>query len=206
MVDVDNDHLYRAWTQGDEQAGRQLIGRLINGIHRFIRSMISGPDVDDAVQEVFARLAKRARSGAGIDNVKAFASGVARNVVREQLRARSRHPVDFSQRSLADLCPGQSENMLKNEEHHLLLKALHRMPVDDQLLIGLRYWQQLSTKALAQLLKIKPSTLRTQLQRARLRLEQLIAELAASPEARESTMGSLNAWAKDVGELAAARE
>lgn len=202
MAEVNNEQLYAAWAAGDEQAGRLLIARLLDGIRRFVRSLISGPDLDDAVQEVFARLAVRARSGAPVSNVKAFASGIARNVVREQLRARAKQPPDFSAQSLVDIDPVQSERMIKNEDQRLLLKALHRMPIDDQILLGLRFWQLLSTRALADILELNPSTLRTKLQRAQARLERLVRELADSPEARDSTLGSLSGWAKEIGKLA----
>lgn len=201
MDSVDNEQLYAAWVTGDEHAGHELIGRLLDDIRRFVRSMIAGPDLDDAVQEVFTRLAQRARRGDPVTNVKGFASGVARNVILELLRARAKHPIDFSQHSIIDIDPGQSERLLEHEEHHLLLKALHRMPIDDQILLGLRFWQRLSTREIAAILEHNPSTVRTRLQRAQVRLERLIGELAESPEARDSTLGSLAGWAREIGDM-----
>jgi hypothetical protein len=43
-----------------------------------------------------------------------------------------------------------------------------------------------------------PSTIRTRLQRAEAKLQRLIEQLADSPEAALSTMGSLTGWARDV--------
>lgn len=201
MAEGKHEQLYLSWVAGDERAGKQLIASLLDGIRRFVRSMISGPDLDDAVQEVFIRLAQRARRGDPVDNVKAFTSGIARNVIREQLRARAKHAVDFSEQSIADICPGQSDQMIKDEDHRLLLKALHRMPVDDQILLGLRFWQRLDTPAIATILELNVSTVRSRLMRSQQRLERLVRELAESPEARDSTLGSIAGWARAVGDL-----
>ena len=97
--------------------------------------------------------------------------------------------------SLADIGPNQSAEILRLESNRLLLKALHRMPVDDQLLLALRYWEMLRTKQLAAILGLNHNTLRTRLARAEKRLRELVTELADSPEALESTLGSFTDWA-----------
>lgn len=200
LGDLSDEELYQRWCEGQERAGRELISRRLDGIAGLIRSLLSGPDVDDAIQQVFERLAIRAKNREPINNVKAFVGGVARNVVRERIRARAKHPVDLSERSLADIMPNQAAAMVMHEEERLLLKGLHRLPVDDQILLGLRYWERLRTRELAEILAMKHNTLRTRLRRAQMRLESLLHELADSPEAAESTIGSLTGWARDIRE------
>jgi RNA polymerase sigma factor (sigma-70 family) len=197
MIERSDEDLYAAWAAGDPDAGQRLIDRHLVGIRRFVRSLLTGSECDDAVQEVFERLARRAKSGVEITNVKAFTAGVAYNVVREQLRERN-EAVDLGERSLADLRPNQSQEMLRGEDQRLLLKALHRLPVDDQILLGLRYWERLRTRELAEIVGANHSTVRTRLQRAELRLQKLIGELADSPEAAQSTVGSFTGWARDL--------
>ncbi|EDM73692.1 hypothetical protein PPSIR1_34592 [Plesiocystis pacifica SIR-1] len=192
-----DEELYAAWAAGDERAGEQLMRRRMPGVRRVVQSLLTGAEAQDAVQEVFERLAKRARSGAAIERVKAYIGGVARNVVHEQLRGRRKAGVDLGERSLVDLRPNQSIEMQRREDNHLLLKALHRMPVDDQLIIALRYWERLRTRELAEALELNPSTARTRLQRAEERLRKLVTQLAESPEALETTMGSLGGWARE---------
>ena len=194
-----DEQLYVAWVEGNDRAGRELISRRFGGVRRLLRSLLPAPEVDDAVQDVFERLSMRAKAGLGVDNVKAFTAGIARNVVYERLRARSRQPLDLSERSITDiLTPNQSAVMIMHEEQRLLLKGLHRLTVDEQILLGLRYWEQLRTRELAEILGVNHNTVRTQLRRAQVRLETIIARLANSPEAVESTFGSLEGWARDV--------
>jgi RNA polymerase sigma factor (sigma-70 family) len=197
MSDGTDEQLYAAWVAGDQQAGRRLIDRHLAGIRRFVRTLLVGAEYEDAVQEVFERFARRAKSGGEVRNVKSFTAGIAYNVVREKLR-KQHDAVDFGEHSLADLRPNQSQEMLRGEEQRLLLKALHRMPIDDQILLGLRYWERLRTRELAEIFGAKHSTVRTRLQRAEARLQKLIHELADSPEAALSTVGSFTGWARDL--------
>lgn len=197
MSETSDEELYERWRGGDQDAAAELSRRRLPGLRRLVHSMLTGDEAHDAIQEVFERLAKRASEGGEVKHVKAFVAGMARNVIRERLRRRRREAVDVTEQSLADISPNQSVEIQRKEEHRLLLKALHRMPVDDQMLIAMRYWERLRTKQLAEIFELKPSTLRTRLQRAEGRLQRLITELADSPEALESTMGSLTAWARE---------
>jgi RNA polymerase sigma-70 factor (ECF subfamily) len=195
---LDDEQLYEAWIQGEERAGRELISRRFMGVRRVIASLLPASEVDDAVQDVFVRLTARAKQGQPIQAIKQFTAGVARNVVHERLRAKTRQPLDLSAHSIADILPLQSARMVMQEEQRLLLKGLHRLPVDDQILLGLRYWEQLRTRELAVILGSNHNTVRAQLRRAQLRLVQIVAGLADSPEAAQSTFGSFDGWAKDM--------
>lgn len=197
MAEPSDEQLYADWVSGDQQAGPRLIARRLEGMRRLIRTLLSGPEYEDAVQEVFERLARRAREGGPIENVRTFTAGIAYNVVREQLRGRS-GAVDLATRSLADLRPNVSAEMVQREDQRLLLKGLHRLPVDDQILLCLRYWERLRSRELAEIIGVNHSTVRTRLQRAEAKLARLIEELAESPEAALSTMGSLTGWAQNV--------
>jgi RNA polymerase sigma-70 factor (ECF subfamily) len=199
MAESSDEQLYADWVGGDQDAGRRLIGRRLEGMRRLMRTLLSGPEYDDAVQEVFERLARRAKEGGRIDNVKAFTAGIAYNVVREQLRERS-DAIDLASHSLADLRPNVSAELVQREDQKLLLKALHRLPVDDQILLGLRYWERLRSRELADIIGANHSTVRTRLQRAEAKLQKLIEELADSPDAVLSTIGSLTGWARGVRE------
>ncbi|MCA9702017.1 MAG: sigma-70 family RNA polymerase sigma factor [Myxococcales bacterium] len=200
-AEAGDEELYARWVAGDEVAGDVLTRRRLPGIRRVIESLLTGAEAQDALQQVFERLAARARAGVGIEEVKPFLAGVARNIVRERLRGQRREglgaEVDFGERSLVDLRPDQSAEMERRESNRLLLKALHRMPVDDQILLALRYWERLRTRQLAEILELNPSTARTRLQRAEARLRELVSALAESPEALESTLGSLSGWARE---------
>jgi RNA polymerase sigma factor (sigma-70 family) len=194
---LSDEELYVLWSGGDARAGRELVGRRFTSVNRLVRSLLFGVEVEDATQQVFERLTKRAAAGEPIDNVRAFIAGVARNVVRERLRAHARPCVDLEELSLADLRPTQSSHMLMLEQHNLLLKGLHRLPVDDQILFALRYWQRLKTRELAEVLGERHATVRTRLRRAKEKLSDVMATLVRNGEAGDSTVGSLDSWVRD---------
>jgi RNA polymerase sigma-70 factor (ECF subfamily) len=162
--------------------------------------LLSGAEVEDARQQVFERLTQRAAAGLPVDKVKAFVGGIARNVVRERIRARARVPVDLSEQSLVDLDPNQSYAMVARERSNLLLKGLHRLPVDDQILFVLRYWQRLRTRELAEILEIEHATVRSRLRRAKSRLAQILDELSRKGEDGVTTVGSLDGWVRGIRE------
>ncbi len=195
---LSDETLYSRWSAGDQTSGRVLIARRFEGVCKLIRSLLAGPEVEDAIQQVFERLATRARRGEPVENVRAFVAGMARNVVRERLRSMARQPVDLAEQSLEDILPSQSARLVMLEEHRLLLKGLHRLPIDDQILLELRYWERMRTRELAQALGVKHNTLRSRLRRAQARLEALLAELAASDKGYDSTFGSIDGWARDI--------
>ena len=194
----DDEQLYVAWVGGDVGAGRTLVERRLESCRRFVRSLLPPAEVEDAVQEVFERLTRRAKGGGEVHSVRAFVIAVSRNVIRERLRRQAKAGVDLGEHSLADLYPDQSEQMLQREQHHLLLKSLHRLPVDDQILLSMRYWEQLRSRDLAEILGVNHNTVRTRLRRAEARLESIVRELSASEEAAQSTFGSLTGWARDM--------
>lgn len=200
MDDRDSDErLYAAWVLGDARAGRDLVARRFDGVCRLLRSLLCGADVEDAIQLVFERLARRAAAGLPVDNVRAFVGGIARNVVRERIRGRARVPVDLGEQSFADLDPSQSHAMVARERSNLLLKGLHRLPIDDQILLGLRFWQGLRTRELAEILELEHATVRSRLRRAKTRLAQILGELERRGEDGDTTVGSIEGWARGVG-------
>lgn len=195
-----DEAVYVLWAGGDARAGRELIARRFEGIRRLVCSLLVGAEAEDVIQQVFERLAERAARNEPIDNVRAYIAGIARNVVRERLRAFARTPVDLDELSLADLRPDQCSHMLMLEQHNLLLKGLHRLPIEDQLLLGLRFWQRLKTRELALVVGLEHATLRTRLRRAKSRLELVMKDLVRDGKAGETTCGSIDGWARDIRE------
>ena len=98
---------------------------------------------------------------------------------------RQRPEADFSTDSAADLGTSPSLAAAREQEHRLLLDALHRLPVDTQMLIELHYWEGMDAAALAGMFEVDPTTIRTRLHRARARLRQSIEQLERDPGRRE---------------------
>ena len=136
------------------------------------------------------------------DRFRMYMFAVAYNVLAAHLRERYRgdREIDLSEVSVCDVTPGPSSLVARRREHRLLVKALRVIPVDDQVILELHYWEQLTTHQMAEVIGIPVGTVRGRLQRARARLEETIRRLAESPEDLSSTLARLDDWAAECRE------
>ena len=193
---LSDTELLDAWRQGDMGAGEALFERYYRSVHRFFGNKVSR-DVDELVQETFtACLEGRGRITSG--NFRSFLFGIAYNVFKAYLRARRKQgtSIDFLEMSIQDVAPGPSSILLQRDEERLLLEGLRRIPIDYQVLLELRYWEQLKTVDMAEILGIPHPTVRGRLRRAHELLELAMAELTTSRDVLHSTMSDLDAWAR----------
>lgn len=188
--------LLEAWRRGDVDAGEALFERYYRSVHRFFGNKVSR-DVDELVQETFAACLEghgRMKSS----NFRAFLFGIAYNVFKTYLRARkkSRQAINFLETSIQDIAPGPSSVLVQRGEQRLLLEGLRRIPLDYQVLLELRYWEQLRTIDMAGVLGIPHPTVRGRLRRAHELLQIALREIATSPDVLRSTVSDLDGWAR----------
>ncbi|MBL4637440.1 MAG: RNA polymerase subunit sigma-70, partial [Kofleriaceae bacterium] len=88
--------------------------------------------------------------------------------------------------------------MIEKEEHKLLLKSLRKIPMDLQIVLGLYYWEDLSTAELADTLEIPRGTVKSRLRRAREELEAAMREVAGSQQLLRSTIDNLERWVSSL--------
>ena len=109
-------------------------------------------------------------------------------------------PEAIAGRKVCDVAPGPSSLVARRREHQLLIEALRSIAVDDQVILELHYWEQLTTSEMAEVMGIPIGTARGRLQRARTRLEEEMQRLADSPHDLASTMERLDDWAAECRE------
>jgi RNA polymerase sigma factor (sigma-70 family) len=195
---ADDAGLVEAWNRGDDGAGAELFRRYYGPVARFYRSKV-GPHASDLVQRCFLRcLEIRTRIRIREDrSFRCFVFGVARNVLLEHYRRmQAGARVDFTAQTVEDLSPTPTAELAHGEQSQLLLQALRRLPVDQQIVIELYYWEELNAREIADIYETPEPTIRTRLRRAKLRLEAELAGLAQSPQAAEATASSLDVWAR----------
>ena len=136
------------------------------------------------------------------DRFRMYMFAIAYNVLTGYLRERYRsdRAIDLSEVSVCDVAPGPSSVVAQRREHRLLIEALRNIPVDDQVILELHYWEQLTTNEMAEVMGIPIGTARGRLQRARTRLEEEMQRLAESPHDLASTMARLDDWAAECRE------
>lgn len=198
----DDADLLQRWRDGDMQAGEILFERYYEPVARFFRNKVSS-DIADLIQETFTRCVEgRDRLQRG-HRFGRFIFSVAHNVLCAHLRDKYKgdQPVDLDQMSMEDLAPGPSSLLARRREQRLLLEALRRIPVRDQVLLELRYWEHLRTSDIAEIVDLPHATVRTRLARARELLDDAMASLARSPAELENTLANFDEWARQCREL-----
>ncbi|MEZ4219954.1 MAG: sigma-70 family RNA polymerase sigma factor [Polyangiaceae bacterium] len=190
--------LLEAWSRGDTEAGRRLYATHFDAVYRFFRTKVDG-DVSDLVQETFVAALQAAARFEGRSSVKTFLLGVARHHLFDHYRSKQRALThDMSISAVNDTAPRASELVLRKSEQRLVLEALRRLSVDDQTLLELFYWEELSGSELAQIFEVPEGTIRSRLRRAHERLRSAVESLATSSEQLSSTMSNLEGWAASL--------
>jgi RNA polymerase sigma-70 factor (ECF subfamily) len=190
--------LLERWRAGDTASGEALFERYYDMVERFFLNKVSS-NVQDLVQETFIRCVESRDRIRDNDRFRVYMFGIAYNVLSGHLRERYRgdRAIDFNEDSVHDLAPGPGSVVAQRREHRLLIEALRNIPVDDQVLLELHYWEQLTTHQMAEVLGIPVGTARGQLQRARSKLEEVMQRLAESPQDLSSTLARLDDWAAE---------
>lgn len=152
------------------------------------------PDVDDLVQDSYARLI-RAREAGRISYVKAFLFTTARNAALDIFRRRQvvtiENVANMSELSVIEDRPDAAESANKQEELDLLAEAVRMLPDRCRQVLTLRLLYGLSHKQIAADLGISEHTVKAQLAKGMRRCAVYFAERglirrSASPEEEAS--------------------
>jgi len=187
--------LLAAWRQGDRRAGQVLFARYFEPVSRFFANKL-GRGQDDLVQETFEACVRGRDRLRHDTSFRSYLFAVAFNVLKAHFRRQRSHArIDaLGSASIHDLAPGPSTVARTVEQEGLLLEALRRIPLDLQVVLELRYWEDMSSTEIGAVLDLPSPTVRSRLQRGRALLERTITELPAPPQLRDSTLSELDAW------------
>ena len=148
---------------------RQAMGAWGGSVWRLALAQTgSKEDAEDVYQDVFLRLAQSATEFSSQEHLKAWLLRVAVNRCHDVARLRSRRPavpLDSMPFEPSDAGP------LSPDEVRALWEAVGELPESMGVVIHLYYQEGYSGKAIAGLLGLEPSTVRTRLQRARAQLK-----------------------------------
>jgi RNA polymerase sigma-70 factor (ECF subfamily) len=164
-----DEELIAAWRGGDTRAGEQFVQRMFEPIRRFFASKVGG-EVEELLQQTFAAIVVGKDRFEGRASPRAYVFGVARNILREHYRGRSRAGVDIEESSVRDLGAGPSTMRWRRKEDERLLDALRSLPLHMQTVIELFYWDDLTGREVAEILEVPEGTVASRLRRARARL------------------------------------
>jgi len=175
IVDDDFDLLDR-WRAGDTAAGQALLARHFDGLCGFFESKC-GQDADDLVQRtMLACVASKDRFRKHA-SFRTYLFTIAKHELYRHLsdRRRDGQRLDFSVTSIAELLTTPRSRMIKDADKLRVVEALRRLPVEQQTLLELHYWQELGIEELSEIFGIEPGNTRVRLHRARQKLRELLA-------------------------------
>lgn len=197
MTEVSDTALLERWRGGDTVAGEELFQRHFDSIYGFFETKCSN-EADELTQSTFlACLAARDQFRAE-SSFRTYLFTIARHELYRLLRTRQRRDakLDFHLSSIAELVSTPGTRLARNQEHRKLLETLQRLPVEQQTLLELHYWEGMGMAELAEVFESPEATIRTRLHRARKALREAL-EQSAPPEALAS-LETMDDWAKQL--------
>ena len=199
-MDPDLD-LLAAWRGGDKTAAGTILKKYYFVVRQAVLTKVPENAIDDIVQDVFEALAERRDTFRADATLKTFILTITRNIIANFFRERQRKPVDHVgvfQSSVRDLGAGPSSLLLKHEKDRILLEALRGIALDDQFILELYYWDDMSGPDLAQVFECPEPTIRSRLRRAKERLTEAVHELTRDRREFAETVTNLDSWAKQL--------
>lgn len=185
------------WRAGDAAAGQALFERYFRRIYRFFETKFGG-DVDELVQSTFLACLRAKDQFRGDSAFSTYLFTIARHELYRKLNERRRdlERIDFEVTSIAELAQTPGTRIAAREDRAKLLAALRNLPVEQQVLLELHYWEQVEIAELAEIFDSPAVTIRSRLHRARNALRDRMMRDPEIPAEVSDSLDSLDAWAR----------
>ena len=184
------------WRAGASDAGQQLFQRHFDSVYGFFETKC-GNEADELTQGTFLACLGARDQFRGASSFRTYLFAIARNELYRFFRSKERaKKLDFELSSIADLVSTPGTKLVRSQEHQRLLEALQRMPLEQQTLLELHYWEDMGIGDLATVFDAPEATIRVRLHRARKTLRDKILETA--PPAVVETLDTMDQWARQL--------
>jgi RNA polymerase sigma-70 factor (ECF subfamily) len=201
-----DEELLEAWRAGDRVAGGELVDRHFAAISRFFRNkVVQIEDADELVSQTFLACTAGKERYRGEASVRQFFFAVAHNVLNTYIRGRykrQRERLDFGAVCVQELDPASPSSIVMHQrEARCFVQTLRELPLDDQVVLELMYFEGLSGRQIAELMALPEGTVRGRLARGKDRLRERVAAAlrdAAGDAGPSVSPEQLDAWAQEV--------
>ncbi len=197
MTEVDDTTLLDRWVAGDAGAGQALFARHFDSVYGFFSTKCPS-DADELVQSTFLACIGSRERFRKESSFRTYLFTIARHELYRILRTRQRRDakLDFAVSSIAELVSTVGTKLARNQEQQRLVAALQQLPVEQQTLLELHYWDEMGIPELAEIFEAPLATIRVRLHRARKALrDQMESSAPAGVLANDDTM---DVWVKSV--------
>ena len=170
--------LYKRFVSGDDEAFDEIIETYRTGLTFFIDRIVRDTLVaEDISVDVFTYVLTHPTSYNRRASLKTYLYMLGRSRALDHLRRQKRTHV-LTLDKISDLADRQSleQTVLKNEENRKLYTALEALPSEMQNAVYLVYFEELSYKETAHVLKITPKKVDNLLYRAKEKLRELLEQ------------------------------
>jgi RNA polymerase sigma-70 factor (ECF subfamily) len=170
--------------QGDQEAFRLIFDRYSRPVIGFIYDMVSDRELaEELTQETFVRAFRAIHRMKPETKLSTWLFGIARNVARESLRARTRANMQVtleheSVMDVSDQKPVPVDRLLSKELNELIRRALEALDDDKRLVFTLKVFHQCSYEEIAEITGFSLAKLKTDLHRARAEMRRRIQPYA----------------------------
>ena len=169
---------------GDAEAFRLIFERYSRPVVSFIFDMVNDRALaEELTQETFVRAFRAIHTMRRETKLSTWLFGIARNVARESLRARTRaiRHVDLADRSVMDLSDEKAapvDGVLSKELNDVIRRSLAALDEDKRLVFTLKVLHQCSYEEIAEITGFSLAKLKTDLHRARAEMRRRIGAYA----------------------------
>jgi len=183
MHQQSDEDLMQALGQGDEVALRTLVDRHTPSIYRFsVRFTGDESLAQDVCQEVFLRLYRNARRYVAGMPFRTWLFTIVRNTSIDLARSytyRKAYSLDddaqeTEKRPLLDPSPGPEERYLSKESTQKVAEAVRSLPEKQRTVVILRYYEEMSAREIAGIMRSTVSSVESLLVRAKHNLVKLL--------------------------------
>lgn len=201
--------LLARWRAEDMSAGQKLFERYFKPLERFFLNKVSrSVEVTDLMQDTFAACVEGRVRMSEDTRFRSYLFAVAYRLFHQHLRQKYRltNVERLEDVCVSDLSSGPMTVLARRREHRLLLEGLRSISTVHQTILELHYWERMSVVEIGDVLGIPRGTASSRLIRARAALEKAMTRIATSQEVLDSTLTSLDDWARSCRELLAAED
>jgi RNA polymerase sigma-70 factor (ECF subfamily) len=179
---VSDLELFERTSSGDEDAFVEIVERYKDYLYNFLRRIVSDSvEAEDLLQQTFLKVYSKSLDHSRIRNFSSWIFTVAANLARDELRTRAR--VDRRTRSLGeheaewarDSKGTPADRAAQSELRERIERAIDSLDEIYRMVFVLRDIEGMSYEEIAGVLNIRVGTVKSRLNRARLKLQERLA-------------------------------
>jgi RNA polymerase sigma-70 factor (ECF subfamily) len=155
------------------EAFRQLSAGHVQAAFRLAWAILRDEgDAEDAAQDAFTAAWRQRFSLREVERFDAWFGRILVNCCRDRLRERARRPI-LTRGEFEVVSHDHSRATIERDE---LVREITRLDPDQQIVVMLRFWQDMAVDDIAERLGVRPGTVKSRLNRSMRRLRAFLEE------------------------------